>query len=1138
MTSPANLKPTKKAWQKGDPYTLGLDVGIASVGAALLSEDTSEVIALHVRTFDKAETAKNGESLNLIRRQARGARRRLRRRAHRLECLRRIFFQHRLLASDEPVAFTKDSNEHVISPWQARAEGLDRILTPPEWAAALYHIVKHRGFQSNRKAERKDKDVDALLDGVKANKEKMKAEGYRSVGEMVWKDASFAKAKRNKGGSYKNTFDRAELEAELKDLFERQRELGNGFASPHVEQAVHKWLMTRRPTFSGKQIEEMVGHCTFEPGEKRAAKACHSAEHFIWQGKLHSMRIGETGAPRALSQDEMRQLQNLPFEKASVTFAHIKKHLDLPKKYRCNLVRYLKNDDIDKAEKTTKLFEAKAFHTLKKAYEKGGIPLQWDKDKRDRAKLDTLGTVLTTYRDDASVREKLQELGIEHQVIEAVLGLEFSTYLNLSLKAINKILPFMKQGERYDQACQCAGYQHSDQSSKADKRGRLPGPDKNKIRNPVVLRSLNQARKLINAIIKHYGTPSDIHIEMGRDLAKPLQERQTIEKEQKTYREKKEQLAQEYCDHFDVIETTGLNLLKYRLYQEQDCKCAYSQGTIDLNRLNEHGYVQVDHILPYSRSFDDSLNNKALVLASANQNKGNKTPFEWMGEDEESPRWQAFKAYVEATSNISQAKRSRYLRKDFGTDAAKKFKERNLNDTRYVGTALKDMIEAHIRFAESPSSTPDKPGQKRQRCTVLSGRLTSLLRTRWGFHKVREDGDLHHAMDAAVIAACSHGMVQRMARQSKYKELEHITGTTGQYEDAETGEIINPRAWRAQHERDEEFPKPWDRFREDVLDALKQVRVSRAPTRRGLGAAHQETIRGKVSDAHQIDDKGSPKYYSVLNTSIDKLKEADLKDIAGYHDPRNQAMMQALAAWLGDKDNREATHKQQTTDLKQRHKTELASAAESEKDCLKAQHKEEMEQLAQRQQRDATLYKPTRDGKQGPPVRSVKLLNTKEGKSGIEVRGGLANNDSMIRIDIFKDRQGKHYVVPLYVADVVRDTLPNKAAPNGEVMDENYKFLFSLYANDWVTLTNKKQTIAGYYKSFDIAGGGINIEEHDRDKRKGTHKHKDTTTIPGLHRGCGIKNAKKLEKYHVDLLGNLYPAKPEPRKPLREGQTV
>jgi CRISPR-associated endonuclease Csn1 len=127
-------------------YALGLDIGMASVGAAVLADD--HIRALHVRTFNAAETAKEGESLNLIRREARLARRRIRRRAFRLTRLRRLFKRVGLIDDYEAQAFTT-----AASPWELRAEGLNRTLKPTEWAAALYHLVKHRGFQSNRKSE-------------------------------------------------------------------------------------------------------------------------------------------------------------------------------------------------------------------------------------------------------------------------------------------------------------------------------------------------------------------------------------------------------------------------------------------------------------------------------------------------------------------------------------------------------------------------------------------------------------------------------------------------------------------------------------------------------------------------------------------------------------------------------------------------------------------------------------------------------------------------------------------------------------------------------------------------------------------------------------------------------------------------
>lgn len=163
-------------------YTLGLDIGMASAGAALLAED--RILALHVRAFDKAETP-DGESLNSIRRNARLTRRRLRRRAHRLLRLCRLLKRHGLIESAVPEAFAGLKK----SPWLLRAEGLDRLLARQEWAAVLYHIVKHRGFQSNRKSEAAaDEKVGQMLGGVNRNRELL-AEARRDGIRTHWRAA-------------------------------------------------------------------------------------------------------------------------------------------------------------------------------------------------------------------------------------------------------------------------------------------------------------------------------------------------------------------------------------------------------------------------------------------------------------------------------------------------------------------------------------------------------------------------------------------------------------------------------------------------------------------------------------------------------------------------------------------------------------------------------------------------------------------------------------------------------------------------------------------------------------------------------------------------------------------------------------
>jgi CRISPR-associated endonuclease Csn1 len=1048
--------------QPSRSYSLGLDIGMASVGAALLGE--SEIIALHVRTFDKAETAKEGESLNKIRRDARLTRRRIRRRAHRLLRMRRLFKRTGILTENSPSSF----NIPGTSPWQLRAEGLERLLTPIEWAGALYHLLKHRGFQSNRKSEAKsDEKAGQMLSGVTANQQRMKDKGYRTIGEMAWKDESFTNAKRNKGGDYSHTFARVDLAAELKALFDTQRKFNNPHSHSDFESAVHDLLMARKPTLSGINLLKMVGKCTFEPAEYRAPKASYTAERFVWLTKLNNLRITGQGSTRALNVAERQLLISLPYTQARLTYKQVRTKLDLADSDKFVGLSYYKAEKKD--PELDSLFEAKYFRALRKAYEAAGLTDFWQRDALDPERLDKLAYALTVFKDDKESTQWMAQQNIEPEIIEAVLEISFSDFIRLSIKALRKILPHMEQGMRYDEAVQQAGYTHHSQLNTNNKSRTIPKIYKDDIANPVVYRAINQARKLVNAIVKEYGPPTEVHIELARDLNKPFDERKKIERDQKEFKATKDKDIKDFEDRFHRS-PSGLELTKWRLYREQDAQCAYSQTGFDLNRLFEVGYAEIDHALPYSRSFDDGMNNKVLVHTKHNRDKGNRTPYEYLDGANNNIQWQRYVAWVEGNKKYRLAKRQRLLRKDFNEEEAGKFRERNLTDTRYASRLFKQMIEQHLQLAEDSSS---------KRCAVVSGQLTSLLRARWGLLKVREDGDLHHALDAAVIAAASHGMIKRMSDYSRRKELDQVREN---YVNPETGEVVDLATLR---KLEQHFPVPWHGFRDQLTEKLKTVRVSRAPLRRGLGSAHQETIR---SAKHLNDmEAGVKTPKSSVKTPLTSLKLKQLPNMVGYEDPRNASLIAAIEQRLKD------------------HNDDGAKAFKE------------------------PLRRPTTSGKEhlAPIVRSVNMLDTQ--KSGLPVRGGIANNGSMLRVDIFT-KGGKFFAVPLYVADVVKKELPsravvaNKPEDDWPVMDDNYQFLFSLHTNDWVKVSYKSEPAReGYFSGLDRATAAISVWTHDRNQAVG----KD-----GLMRSIGIKTALSVEKHHVDLLGNLYKVHQETRQPL------
>lgn len=785
-----------KMMKRQTNYRLGLDIGVASVGAALLADD--HIVALHVRTFDKAETAKEGESLNKIRRDSRLTRRRIRRRAFRLTRLRRLFHRFGLIESPE----IENLNLIGASPWALRAKALDEKLKPNELAFALYHLVKHRGFQSNRKSEvKEDEKAGQMLSGVSKNQALLKEKGYRTIGEMVAKDEAFTRAKRNKGGDYSHTFARADLYHEVETIFAKQAEFGNTFAMDDLKEQVLKILMARRPALSGEDLLKMVGYCTFETEEYRAPKACYTTERFIWLSKLNNLRILQMGNSRALTEEERELVKEMPFEQAKVTYKQLRKKLSLDDSAKFNGVRYFSKNGKD--PEATDFFVAKYFHAFKKAYKSHNLEDQWKQDCQNPKKLDALAYAQTVFKVDDEAREYLQENGIEDNVIEAILEVSSSEFIRLSLKALHKILPFMEQGQRYDEAVVSAGYAHHSQIKSTEKTNTIPSLNKEDFTNPVVFRAINQTRKLVNAIVKEYGSPMSVHIELARDLNKSFDERRKIEKEQKENQLNRQKDIEEFENRFGV-QANGLNLAKMRLYREQDGKCAYSLKPIDMNRLCETGYVEVDHALPYSRSFDNSFTNKVLVLTAENRNKGNRTPYEYLGGDNNDQAWQNYQAWVQATIK-NPRKVQKLLRKDFDENKAQEFRERNLNDTRYAGRVMKNLIEAHLKLSDESTS---------QKCVVVAGQLTAYLRGRWGLSKVRADGDKHHALDAAVVAACSHSMVKRLSDYSRKNELQQVKRD---FIDPETGEVLDIQAVR---QLEEQFPQPWPDFRKELLGRL------------------------------------------------------------------------------------------------------------------------------------------------------------------------------------------------------------------------------------------------------------------------------------------------------------------------------
>ncbi len=956
----------------------------------------------------------------------------------------------------------------------------------------------------------------------------MADKSYRTAAEMVL--AEFPEAQRNKQGDYSKALSRILLGDELKTLFEHQRKLGNFFATEKLETAIlgngdrrSGLFWAQNPALAGSNLLEMLGHCTFEKAEYRAPKASFTAERHVWFTRLNNLRIVVDGTTRPLNEMERRIALPMPYQQAGdLTYKQLRAALIkagcLPESFRYTGLSYVSGQKADEKVKdleSAALVKIPAWQELHKTLEKKGLASEWQKISTDALEgrpelLDQIAWVLSIYKEDAEVEAELRKLSLPNaeKMVDALLDIRFDKFSNLSLKALRQIVPLMEQGQRYDEAvANIPEYGHHSQLHKAgegehkylppfykerDKTGRMVFNDDMDIpRNPVVLRALNQARKVVNALIKKYGSPHEVHIEMARDLSRPLDERRDIEKLQKEFRDNNEKGKAQFAQDFNIVGAVkGKEFEKYQLYREQQGKCAYSVEPIDIHRLFEQGYVEIDHALPYSRSFDDSKNNRVLVLAKENRDKGNRTPFEYLDGKDDSARWRQFVAFVESNKAYRLAKRSRLLRKDFGEKEAKEFRERNLNDTRYICKFFKNYVEQYLQLHEDSEA---------KRCVVLSGQMTSFLRLKWGFVKIRGDSDRHHALDAAVVAACSHGMVKRLSDYSRRKEMRQVREG---FVDVTTGEIPNPAMY---DQLVNDFPDPWPHFHNEVkarlnidnpallreemqrlgtysegaLDATRPLFVSRAPQRRNSGAAHKDTI---YAQPERLVAQGGV-------TQKVALSSLTLKDLDKLIDPhRNERLYAAIRTRLEQHGG----------------KGDKAFPASN------------------------PLRKPDSDGNPtGPIVRGVTMVIDK--LSGIPIRGGIAKNDSMVRVDVFT-KANKFHLVPVYVHHTVTKALPNRAIVQAKdeaewtLIDDSFSFCFSLHPNDLVQVQQKGKTaILGYYSSCHRGTGSLNLWAHDRSIQVG----KD-----GMTESIGVKTALSIDKFNVDVLGNRYPAPPEKRRDL------
>ncbi len=1008
---------------------------------------------------------------NAERRTSRGQRRVIRRRRQRMAQIRSLFQKHQLLQSGAKDALAG----HGSDPWDLRALALDEAVSPRHFALILGHIAKHRGFKSNKKGERANKADDAskMLTAIDAARNKLAQ--YRTVGEMFARDPAFAARKRNREGDYTRSILRDDQTHEVKAIFAAQRRFGNERATAELEEAFNDIAFFQRPLQSSL---ELIGDCPFVEGQKRATAFAPSFEIFRFLSKLVTVRIVEGRDLRALAPQEIRDAFTHFGKTKAYTWKSLRTAIALPPAASFAHV----SPDKESKDFVRASGAAAGTKTLMDIL----IPVLGAVEAKSllaRAKpLDEAMTVIAFNEDIEEIVKGLKQCDLPPMAADALCEAAAHNSFqfvkgtgHISSAAAQRLNPHLAEGLRYDQACVAEGWDHAAQQAW----------ELDDITSPVAQKAAREMLKQVKILEREYGPFDRVHVEMARDVGKSIEERGEIERGLRKRTSQRDRVAQELRDTFGLAHVTGDDILRYELWKEQGERCLYSGKGIEAGQLYASDNVlQVDHILPFSRFADNSFHNKTLCFTVANQQKKNRTPFEWIGE-EKAGDWERFCLEVEGLKYLKGIKKRNYLLMD-AAEKEEKFLNRNLNDTRY---ALRVVLGLLRRSYPDFADGVDKEGNQimRRRVFARPGAITSALRRVWGGESLKKDpetgerlpDDRHHALDAIVTACCSEALLQHATRHAQAQKRR-----------GETFELRH-------------LPPPWGEpgvFRREVVQAVESVFVSRPESGRLRGKGHEASIkqirdidgeekvfeRKAVADLTlaDIDNIPTPEPYGKIVDPA-KLRDQLVENLRTYIEQR-EALKAAIKAIKGRSD---------------------------EKTALQA--------------RLASLFPLS---PKGDVVKKVRLQA--KSKKAVEVRGGSADRSDMVRVDIFTKANKKgvkqNYLVPIYRSDVYtadtaytqkppnRAVVANKAEENWPVMDRTYQFLFSLHSFSLIEIVRPDgEILLGYFRGLDRSTGAIAISSHENSTR--------------LIRGIGAKTLRSFKKIRVDRLGNRFEVKREKR---------
>lgn len=734
-------------------YRLGLDLGTNSIGWFITEIDKEgefvKLIDGNSRIFSDGRVA-NGTSKAVFRREKRGARRIRDRKLQRMNALINFLTRNNFFPSDS----IERDNLKKLDVYDLRKRAIKEKIEPFEIGRIFLNMAKRRGFKSNRKDNSETSTSDFKIAQSEFEKT-IKESRSKTLGEYL----SFQHVKRNLAGENKHPKRSMYLEefTLIKNFQSKFYKKDNSFWD-----RIEYYIFFQRPLRSSL---ELVGFCTFIKNEKRAPRALPSFQRNRILQNISNLKVRIDGKLKDISVDEKRKIFQKLEKSEKQTFDQLRSLLSLPPDSVFNLEsdsrNFLYGDRTTSKLKSKKLFGTKW--------------LEFSNELKD----EIIEKLL--FVDEDHELEKYLSVNFEflsNDQINEIISFEVDkklekSYGNISATALREINNYILSNSfcGLHDALDFLGYKdHQDvsKSSKLEYYGKVLVGDVSspvninsniehekwgKISNPTVHIGLNQLRKVVNAILEKYGTPSEITVELSRELKMNKKQKDAYNKKLKDNKKINDEISEILIKN--GVEVNRANLTKYKLWKElgPSKKCPFSGKKISLEKLFSHD-IQIEHIIPFSISLDDSFSNKTLAFSYINEKKGNLTPFEAFGSEEgykqnfdELPKYKQVKFFEDA--------KEKFLSED-------KWLARQLNDTRYLSKVAKKYLSSIL--------DPKK-------IYVSTGSMTASLRHYLGLNNLfdnqenKRDDHRHHAVDALVLSLMNSKILFRIRNVSKEKNI-------------------------------------------------------------------------------------------------------------------------------------------------------------------------------------------------------------------------------------------------------------------------------------------------------------------------------------------------------------------------------